>query len=113
MLPIDGSLSRTHIGQGKERQCESRFVHRGYWRDCWFASPWPRAPAPPLPAEIVSQGVLRVGVKCDYPPSGFLDADRNFAGIEVDMARYLATKAFGSPDKAALQCVTAKSPIRR
>jgi polar amino acid transport system substrate-binding protein len=67
--------------------------------------------APPLPPEIASQGVLRVGVKCDYPPSGFLDANRNFAGIEVDMARFLATQAFGSPDKAALQCVTAENRI--
>ncbi len=67
--------------------------------------------APPLPPDIAALGVLRVGVKCDYPPSGFLDANRNFAGIEVDMARYLATKAFGSPDKAALQCVTAENRI--
>lgn len=67
--------------------------------------------APPLPPEIASQGVLRVGVKCDYPPAGFLDANRNFAGIEVDMARFLAKQAFGSPDKAALQCVTAENRI--
>jgi polar amino acid transport system substrate-binding protein len=50
-------------------------------------------------------------VKCDYPPAGFLDANRNFAGIEVDMARALAKAAFGSPDKAALQCVTAENRI--
>jgi polar amino acid transport system substrate-binding protein len=67
--------------------------------------------APPLPPDIAALGVLRVGVKCDYPPSGFLDANRNFAGIEVDMARQLATIAFGSPDKAALQCVTAENRI--
>jgi polar amino acid transport system substrate-binding protein len=66
---------------------------------------------PKLPPDIAAMGELRVGVKCDYPPSGFLDANRQFAGIEVDMARELARIAFGSPDKAALQCVTAENRI--
>ena len=29
---------------------------------------------PPVPEAIKKQGVLRVGVKCDYPPDGYLDA---------------------------------------
>src|SRR5579872_1417145 len=71
----------------------------------------PAAAAPPLPPDIAAIGQLRVGVKCDYPPSGFLDAHRNHAGIEVDMAHALAAAAFGSPDKADLQCVTAENRI--
>jgi polar amino acid transport system substrate-binding protein len=69
------------------------------------------AASPSLPPDIAAVGELRVGVKCDYPPSGFLDANRNHAGIEVDMAHALAAAAFGSPDKAALQCVTAENRI--
>ncbi|HVY17798.1 MAG TPA: transporter substrate-binding domain-containing protein [Rhodopila sp.] len=69
------------------------------------------ADLPPLPDFIKSQGSLRVGVKCDYPPAGFLDANGNFAGIEVEMAKRLAKMAFGSEDKAALQCVTSESRI--
>ena len=66
---------------------------------------------PPLPEAIKSQGVIRAGVKCDYPPSGFLDAKGQFAGIEVEMAKRIAELAFGSPDKAALQCVTSEARI--
>ena len=67
--------------------------------------------APPLPPEIAGLGVLRIGVKCDYPPQGYLDANRNFAGVEVDMGRALAAEAFGAPDKAAFECVTAENRI--
>jgi polar amino acid transport system substrate-binding protein len=66
---------------------------------------------PALPDFIKSQGVLRVGVKCDYPPSGFLDEKGKFAGIEVEMAKRIAEIAFGSPDKTELQCVTSEARI--
>jgi polar amino acid transport system substrate-binding protein len=69
------------------------------------------AAEPALPDFIKSQGVLRVGVKCDYPPSGFLDEKGKFAGIEVEMARRIAEIAFGSPEKAELQCVTSEARI--
>ena len=29
---------------------------------------------PPLPDPIKKQGLIRAGIKCDYPPDGFLDA---------------------------------------
>jgi polar amino acid transport system substrate-binding protein len=69
------------------------------------------AELPALPDAIKAQGSLRAGVKCDYPPSGFLDAKGNFAGIEVEMAKAIAKMAFGSEDKAALQCVTSEARI--
>jgi len=69
------------------------------------------ADMPPLPSDITSQGVLRVGVKCDYPPAGFLDSKGQFSGLEVGMAKQLAQFAFGSPDKAKLECVTAENRI--
>ena len=42
---------------------------------------------------------------------GFLDEKGKFAGIEVEMARRLAEIAFGSADKADLQCVTSEARI--
>jgi len=66
---------------------------------------------PPLPDAIKKQGVIRVGVKCDYPPDGFLDAQGKNQGVEVNLAKQLAVYAFGSADKAELSCVTAANRI--
>ncbi|EUB98917.1 ABC-type transporter, periplasmic subunit family 3 [Rhizobium sp. CF080] len=66
---------------------------------------------PPLPAAIKSAGVLRFGVKCDSPPFGSTGSDGKPMGIEVEMAKQIATYAFGSPDKAELTCVTSEARI--
>lgn len=66
---------------------------------------------PTLPEAIRSQGVLRIGVRCDQPPYGFRGADGGFAGVEVDMARQMAAWAFGNAEKAELTCVTAENRI--
>jgi len=66
---------------------------------------------PPVPEAIKKQGLLRVGVKCDYPPDGYLDAQGKPQGVEVSLAKQIATYAFGSPDKVELTCVTAANRI--
>jgi polar amino acid transport system substrate-binding protein len=66
---------------------------------------------PPVPAAIKKQGLLRVGVKCDYPPDGYLDAQGKPQGVEVSLAKQIAAYAFGSPDKVELACVTAANRI--
>ena len=66
---------------------------------------------PPLPESIKKQGLVRIGVKCDYPPDGFLDAQGKNQGVEVNLAKQLAVYAFGSADKAELSCVTAANRI--
>jgi polar amino acid transport system substrate-binding protein len=66
---------------------------------------------PPVPEAIKKQGLLRVGVKCDYPPDGYLDAQGKAQGVEVSLARQIATYAFGSSDKIELTCVTAANRI--
>jgi polar amino acid transport system substrate-binding protein len=66
---------------------------------------------PPLPDTIKKQGLLRAGVKCDYPPDGFLDAQGKNQGVEVNLAKQIAAYAFGSPDKVELSCVTAANRI--
>jgi polar amino acid transport system substrate-binding protein len=66
---------------------------------------------PPLPDAIKQQGVIRAGVKCDYPPDGFLDAQGKNQGVEVMLAKQLGVYAFGSADKVELSCVTAANRI--
>jgi polar amino acid transport system substrate-binding protein len=66
---------------------------------------------PPAPEAIKKQGLLRVGVKCDYPPDGYLDAQGKPQGVEVSLAKQIAAYAFGSPDKVELTCVTAANRI--
>ncbi|MCC7047782.1 MAG: transporter substrate-binding domain-containing protein [Alphaproteobacteria bacterium] len=66
---------------------------------------------PPVPDAIKKQGVVRVGIKCDYPPDGYLDNAGKPQGIEVSLAKQLAVYAFGSAEKAELTCVTAANRI--
>jgi polar amino acid transport system substrate-binding protein len=66
---------------------------------------------PPVPEGIKKQGLLRVGVKCDYPPDGYLDAQGKPQGVEVSLAKQIAAYAFGSPDRTELACVTAANRI--
>lgn len=68
-------------------------------------------PKPPVPADIAKAGEIRVGVKCDYPPEGFLDASGNPDGVEVSMAHQLAVYAFGAGSKAKITCVTTANRV--
>ncbi len=79
----------------------------------FFAAAFPAAAQdlPKLPEAIAKVGALRIGVRCDQPPYGFQDKTGQFAGIEVEIAKQLATNAFGSPDKAEMICVTAENRI--
>ena len=66
---------------------------------------------PPVPEAVKKQGLLKAGIKCDYPPDGYLDAQGKNKGVEVDLARQIAAYAFGSPDKIEMTCVTAANRI--
>lgn len=66
---------------------------------------------PPLPQAIKDKGKLEVGVKCDYPPFGYINIAGKKAGYDVLVARQLATYAFGSPDAVSLTCVTSGNRI--
>jgi ABC-type amino acid transport substrate-binding protein len=45
------------------------------------------------------RGSLIVGVREDFPPLGYLDADGKPTGFEVDLARYLARQLLGDEGK--------------
>jgi ABC-type amino acid transport substrate-binding protein len=57
------------------------------------------------------RGTLIVGVREDFPPLGYLDADGKHTGFEVDLARYLARQLLGDEGKLRLVPVAAGSRI--
>ncbi|MBM9504094.1 transporter substrate-binding domain-containing protein [Actinacidiphila acididurans] len=65
----------------------------------------------PLPDEVKSKGKLTVGVKCDYPPFGYIDESSKNAGFEIDIAHQLASYAFGDPNALTLTCVTGSNRV--
>lgn len=59
---------------------------------------------------IKDRGVLKVGVKVDVPKFGFKDPQTNkIDGLEIDIARAVAKKLLGDPNKIDVQGVTAKT----
>ncbi|MFI6763731.1 transporter substrate-binding domain-containing protein [Micromonospora sp. NPDC050417] len=65
----------------------------------------------PLPGNVKDKGKLAVGVKCDYPPFGYIDEAAKNAGFEIDVARKLASYAFGDADNVELTCVTGANRV--
>jgi polar amino acid transport system substrate-binding protein len=59
---------------------------------------------PKLPAEIANRKRLIVGVKCDTPPFGYLDVRGKNAGVDVEIARWLARYAFGREQRLSFVC---------
>ncbi len=46
----------------------------------------------PPPSEVFASGVLTVGIDPSTPPFGYLDADGQYAGIDIDLAYLLAER---------------------
>ena len=42
--------------------------------------------------QMLSTGILRVGMDASYPPFEFLDADGQFAGFDVDLANEIGRR---------------------
>src|SRR5437764_15402149 len=53
------------------------------------------AKLPPLPAAVKSRGRWLIGVKCDFPPFGYITASGKHAGYVVEVAKAFARIAFG------------------
>ena len=64
-----------------------------------------------LPAPVKQKGKLAIGVKCDYPPFGYIDEAGDNAGFEIDIAHQLAAYAFGDPSKVEFTCVTGSNRV--
>ena len=65
----------------------------------------------PLPDEVKHRGKLTVGVKCDYPPFGYIDESSKNAGFEIDIAHKMASYAFGDSNALTLTCVTGSNRV--
>jgi polar amino acid transport system substrate-binding protein len=66
---------------------------------------------PALPSEVRSRKRWKIGVKCDFPPFGYIGADGKKGGYDVDVARRFAQIAFGKANRVSLECVTTPSRI--
>jgi polar amino acid transport system substrate-binding protein len=75
------------------------------------ARPAAVAKLPPLPAAVKKRQHWVIGVKCDFPPFGYIDYQGNNRGYDVAIARRFATLAFGRPNRIRMKCVTTPSRI--
>jgi polar amino acid transport system substrate-binding protein len=66
---------------------------------------------PPLPAEVAQRKRWLIGVKCDFPPFGYINRQNKNAGYDVDVARRFAELAFGRRNRLSMTCVTTPSRI--
>jgi polar amino acid transport system substrate-binding protein len=69
----------------------------------------PKLPA--LPSAVKNRKRWEIGVKCDFPPFGFIDVRGRNDGYDVRIARRFAQLAFGNKTKVNLTCVTTPSRI--
>ncbi|MEA5583385.1 transporter substrate-binding domain-containing protein [Nodularia harveyana UHCC-0300] len=60
--------------------------------------------AAPMP-EIQRRGYLNIAVKDNLRPLGFRDTEGNLQGLEIDLAKRLASDLLGKPDAVKLQPV--------
>lgn len=60
--------------------------------------------------KIKNNDVLKVGVKADVPNFGLKDpATNEYKGLEIDLAKIMAQKILGDPNKVAFQTVSSKT----
>src|SRR6266508_443274 len=71
----------------------------------------PKPKLPPLPSAVKARKRWQIGVKCDFPPFGFVDVNQKNDGYDVEVARRFAQLAFGSKSRVELVCVTTPSRI--
>ena len=62
---------------------------------------------------IRQKDMLTVGVKVDTPPFGYLDKDGNNIGFDIDLARFVAKKILGDPNKVTFVPVNATNRIMK
>jgi polar amino acid transport system substrate-binding protein len=66
---------------------------------------------PALPADVRARKRWKIGVKCDFPPFGYINRQNKVAGYDVDVAKRFAQLAFGRTNRVSFTCVTTPSRI--
>ncbi|MDM9379548.1 transporter substrate-binding domain-containing protein [Chlorogloeopsis sp. ULAP01] len=64
-------------------------------------------------SEIQRRGYLTVAVKDNLPPLGFRDAGGNLQGLEIDLAKALASDLLGKPNAVKLQPVANRDRLSK
>lgn len=62
--------------------------------------------------KIQNRGRIVVGIQYDAKPFGFVDKDGTLKGVDVDVAREVAKRIFGSPSKVEFKQVTPSTRIQ-
>lgn len=70
-----------------------------------------RQAMPPLPAEVRDRKRWVIGVRCDFPPFGYLNARGEYAGYDVEIAHRFAQIAFGERNRVDFACVNTPNRI--
>jgi polar amino acid transport system substrate-binding protein len=66
---------------------------------------------PPLPGQVRRRGKWQIGVKCDFPPFGYINVRGQNAGYDVEVAHRFAQLAFHKASRVKFTCVTTPSRI--
>jgi len=85
------------------------FLRCGFWLMFLACAGVGATPSPTLQA-IEKSGVIRIGVKSDFPPFGMLDGEGQPKGMEIDLARDVARRLNVS---ASLVKVTTENRLQR
>jgi polar amino acid transport system substrate-binding protein len=70
-----------------------------------------RPKLPPLPSQVKSRRKWLIGVKCDFPPFGYINVRGKNAGYDVEVAHRFAQLAFHNSNRVKFTCVTTPSRI--
>ncbi len=66
---------------------------------------------PPLPPDVKGRKKWIIGVKCDFPPFGYINVRGDNSGYDVEVAQRFAQLSFNSKSKVQFECVTTPSRI--
>jgi polar amino acid transport system substrate-binding protein len=69
------------------------------------------AKLPALPPDVAQRKRWKIGVKCDFPPFGYINRQNKVAGYDVDVAKRFAELSFGKRTRVSFQCVTTPNRI--
>ena len=61
--------------------------------------------------EIMARGFIKVGIKTDSKPFGFVDQDGNYQGYDADLARYIAQYLLKNQNRVIFIPVTPSNRI--
>ena len=62
---------------------------------------------------IMKRGSVNIGIKTDSYPFGYIDEKGNYAGVDVELAKLVGQKLFGSEEKVKFVPVTSSNRIMK